>query len=583
MAYNPNSYFNYEAGRGSIYSSPPKSKPKNANEQAAKSMGSAGIGGLGGRPTTTAAQKIQDNFRRETQKDSGSTYDEIALPTEEKVDKEVKGLGAPDKPDEDKDQSPLEKLKSTFDSVAEMMGLGKPEKPKKAAYTPDKIYSTAAFRARASSRNPIDIDAQNRRIDYAVDFKNAVPMAYLPAGGTYDEITKQRGADERNQKQMAESINDTIAQLYAPDDPARQFYQSNVPMDQRIFEPELEYDKETHTVKKGDTLSEIAQDNGTTVEELVRLNDIEDKELIYTGDELKIPSTKSTKTKEDIVSSLIQGYERKKDMSGTQVASSGEIMSDAYDPDAQYYESFRQGITPEVKQELPFITSSDTTKGKRERIAYGEAYKNGLRGEELQSFMAQLAHESAKYGAMKEKGYSLSRAKQVGGKAWKERLERDNVFDPSDRNAKNTGPIQAPTSENIFNSVYANRNGNGDFSSGDGNRYKGRGYIQLTGRGQYRTIGNTIGVDLENNPELMEDPVIAAKASVAYWKENVRGNVPADDYSNTKAVSGIINRGSADKIASGLSDRKKLFNRYGQKITTTSTSLRPKARPLGRP
>ena len=304
MAYNPNSYFNYEAGRGSIYSSPPKSKPKNANEQAAKSMGSAGIGGLGGRPTTTAAQKIQDNFRRETQKDSGSTYDEIALPTEEKVDKEVKGLGAPDKPDEDKDQSPLEKLKSTFDSVSEMMGLGKPEKPKKAAYTPDKIYSTAAFRARASSRNPIDIDAQNRRIDYAVDFKNAVPMAYLPAGGTYDEITKQRGADERNQKQMAESINDTIAQLYAPDDPARQFYQSNVPMDQRDFAPELGYDevpqvlteglgskKETHTVKRGDTLSEIAQKNNTTVEELVRLNNIENKDEIDVGQKIKLEET----------------------------------------------------------------------------------------------------------------------------------------------------------------------------------------------------------------------------------------------------------------------------------------------------
>ena len=303
MAYNPNSYFNYEAGRGSIYSSPPKSKPKNTNQQAAKSMGSAGIGGLGGKPTTTAAKKIQDNFRRETQKDSGSTYDEIALPTEAEVDKGIKkGLGSPDKSDDDKDQSPIERIKSTLDSVSEMMGLGKPKKPKKAAYTPDKIYSTAAFRAR--SDDPIDLNAQNRRIDAALDFENRVPMAYLPAGGTYDEITKQRGADERNQKKMAESINATIAQLYAANDPARQFYQSNVPMDQRIFEPELGYDevpqvlteglgskKEKHKVKKGDTLSEIAQANGTTVEELVRLNDIEDKDVIDVGQEIKLSDT----------------------------------------------------------------------------------------------------------------------------------------------------------------------------------------------------------------------------------------------------------------------------------------------------
>lgn len=241
MAYNPNSYFNYEAGRGSIYNSPPKSKPKNANEQAAKSMGSAGIGGLGGKPTTTAAKKIQDNFRRETQKDSGSTYDEIALPTEEKVDKAIKGLGSPDKSDDDKDQSPIERIKSTLDSVSEMMGLGKPEKPKRSAYTPDRIYSTAAFRAR--SNDPIDITAQNRRIDDALDFGNRAPMAYLPVGGTYDEIKKQRGADERNQKKMAESINATIEQLYAANDPARQFYQSGVPMEQRLFAPELGYDE----------------------------------------------------------------------------------------------------------------------------------------------------------------------------------------------------------------------------------------------------------------------------------------------------------------------------------------------------
>jgi LysM repeat protein len=304
MAYNPNSYFNYEAGRGSIYSSPPKSKPKNANQQAAKSMGSAGIGGLGGKPTTTAAQKIQDNFREQTQKDSGSTYDEIALPTEAEVDKGIKkGLGSPDKSDDDnKDQTPLSRIKSTFDSVSEMMGLGKPEKPKRAAYTPEKIYSTAAFRAR--SNDPIDLDAQNRRINAAVDFGNRAPMAYLPAGGTYDEITKQRGADERSQQKMAESINATIAQLYAANDPARQFYQSGVPMDQRIFEPELGYDevpqvlteglgskKEKHKVKKGDTLSEIAQDNGTTVEELVRLNDIEDKDVIDVGQEIKLSDT----------------------------------------------------------------------------------------------------------------------------------------------------------------------------------------------------------------------------------------------------------------------------------------------------
>lgn len=316
MAYNPNSYFNYEAGRGSIYKSPPKSKPKNANQQAAKSMGSVGIGGIGGKPTTSSAKRIQDKFREQTQKDSGSTYDEIALPTEAEVDKGIKrGLGAPDKPDDDKDQSPLGRIKSTLDSVSEMMGLGKPEKPKKSAYTPDRIYSTAAFRAR--SNDPIDFTAQNRRIDDALDFGNRAPMAYLPVGGTYDEIKKQRGADERNQKKMAESINATIEQLYAANDPARQFYQSGVPMEQRLFAPELGYDEialpseatvdkkikglgarpevtvtePVYTVESGDTLSEIAQKNNTTVEEIVRINNIEDKDIINVGQKIKLEDT----------------------------------------------------------------------------------------------------------------------------------------------------------------------------------------------------------------------------------------------------------------------------------------------------
>ena len=64
--YNHRSYFNSEAGRGSIYKSPPKSKPKtNANQQAARTMRSAGIGSIGGKTTTSAAKKIQDRFREQ--------------------------------------------------------------------------------------------------------------------------------------------------------------------------------------------------------------------------------------------------------------------------------------------------------------------------------------------------------------------------------------------------------------------------------------------------------------------------------------------------------------------------------------
>ena len=214
-----------------------------------------------------------------------------------------------------------------------------------------------------------------------------------------------------------------------------------------------------------------------------------------------------------------------------------------------------------------FVAKEGTTAGDAERALYRDAYQAGLEGDELKAFMAQVAHESSSFGTTSERGYSWSKNYKDMPKAWKDRLKRDGV------NANNA------TAENIFNSVYANRNGNGDFDSGDGSRYKGRGFIQLTGRDNYRTIGEDIGEDLEGNPNLMLDPEIARKASIAWWKRNVQGNVPDDDYTNLEAVSGLVNRGSATRRASGLTDRRKKLARYNEAITTPRISIRPVARP----
>lgn len=81
-----------------------------------------------------------------------------------------------------------------------------------------------------------------------------------------------------------------------------------------------------YTIKRGDTLSEIAQDRGTTVDVLLKMNDIkeEDKDTIFAGEKLKVPPKKA-KTYKDIVDDLY--------------VSSNQIMSDAYDPQRQYYQS----------------------------------------------------------------------------------------------------------------------------------------------------------------------------------------------------------------------------------------------------
>ena len=68
--------------------------------------------------------------------------------------------------------------------------------------------------------------------------------------------------------------------------------------------------------------------------------------------------------------------------------------------------------------------------------------------------------------------------------------------------------------EETANTNYANQIGNGDVASGDGFYFRGRGYIQLTGRANYEDWGSRLGIDLLENPERAVEPTIAAKICV---------------------------------------------------------------------
>jgi predicted chitinase len=70
--------------------------------------------------------------------------------------------------------------------------------------------------------------------------------------------------------------------------------------------------------------------------------------------------------------------------------------------------------------------------------------------------------------------------------------------------------------KDFFNLVYANIIGNGPVSSGDGYLYRGRGFNQLTGRANYKNYGKEIGKDLVGNPDLVNDPKVAAEIAVAF-------------------------------------------------------------------
>lgn len=89
--------------------------------------------------------------------------------------------------------------------------------------------------------------------------------------------------------------------------------------------------------------------------------------------------------------------------------------------------------------------------------------------------------------------------------------------------------------------AYEGRRDLGNVKVGDGRRYKGRGPIQITGRFNYRKYGKKLGVDLENNPTLAEDPRIGLLIAGQYWYDH--GLNQLADQDNGKQITRKINGG----------------------------------------
>jgi len=176
--------------------------------------------------------------------------------------------------------------------------------------------------------------------------------------------------------------------------------------------------------------------------------------------------------------------------------------------------------------------------------------EGGITGMHRSALLAQVDHESGGFKRLSENlNYSAKGLRKTFGKYYK----TDELANAEARNP-----------EAIANRVYGGRMGNN--SSGDGYRYRGRGFIQLTGKDNYKSFGNLVGMDLVNNPDLASDPMTAARIAVAYYKSRVidRG-IAAND---TKAVTKAVNGGSI-----GLSDRQEKFSMYSASPATSGNSL----------
>ena len=123
----------------------------------------------------------------------------------------------------------------------------------------------------------------------------------------------------------------------------------------------------------------------------------------------------------------------------------------------------------------------------------------------LAHFLAQCGHESGGFRVTQENlNYS---AKGLMG-IFKKYFPTEAIANAYQRNP-----------QKIANKVYANRMSNGDEASGDGFKFRGRGYIQLTGRANYTEFGKSIGEDITNNPDIVSGKH-ALLSAAWFWSKN---------------------------------------------------------------
>jgi putative chitinase len=162
----------------------------------------------------------------------------------------------------------------------------------------------------------------------------------------------------------------------------------------------------------------------------------------------------------------------------------------------------------------------------------------------LAHFLAQCGHESGGFRATQENlNYS---AKGLMGIFKK--------YFPTEAIAN----AYARQPQKIASKVYANRMGNGTEASGEGYKFRGRGYIQLTGKENYTAFGKSIGEDMTANPDKVASQYALLSAAWFFSKNGL--HKMADEGASDVVVTKITKRVNGGTI--GLPDRIKHFKEY---------------------
>ncbi|MBK8200017.1 MAG: peptidoglycan-binding protein [Acidobacteria bacterium] len=133
--------------------------------------------------------------------------------------------------------------------------------------------------------------------------------------------------------------------------------------------------------------------------------------------------------------------------------------------------------------------------------------------------------------------------------------------------------------ELIANTVYGGRADLGNTEPGDGWKFRGRGFIQLTGRYNYTKYGEASGVDLVNDPDIIKrDLRKSVEVAAAFWKTN--GLNAYADQNDAVKVSRGVNRGNPNDTApANHEDLRILWTETALSVTQSPQNVAPEPQP----
>jgi putative chitinase len=166
----------------------------------------------------------------------------------------------------------------------------------------------------------------------------------------------------------------------------------------------------------------------------------------------------------------------------------------------------------------------------------------------VQAFVAQVAHESGEF-TIKTESMNYTHADRIVA-IWPSRFNLDGS------NGKRNANEYVKNQEKLANTVYSGRMGNGDAASGDGFRYRGGGFMQLTGKESYAAYAKYIGMDIAKAAELVHTTDEYALDS-ACWEYAIDKKLNAKaDAREFVAITKSINGGTI-----GLAEREAYYQK----------------------